>query len=128
MNMAIGSVAERTAQLAVEIVVPDLSSALVFYLNIGFIVERRVENFAVLRWDTSYLFVAQSANATTNPRWTNVRIVVADVDDVWKRITSLNLPIVKPIGDRAYGLRDFTIRDPAGFDVRFASILNGNVA
>jgi hypothetical protein len=32
---------------------------------------------------------------------------------------------VIPIGDRYYGLRDFTIRDPDGFGVRFASVLQG---
>ena len=25
-----------------------------------------------------------------------------------------------PISDRPYGLRDFTVRDPAGFEIRFA--------
>jgi len=28
-----------------------------------------------------------------------------------------------PLGDRYYGLRDFTLADPDGFGVRFASML-----
>lgn len=32
-------------------------------------------------------------------------------------------PIIVPIADRYYGLRDFLIADPDGFGVRFASIL-----
>jgi hypothetical protein len=31
--------------------------------------------------------------------------------------------VVSPIGDRYYGLRDFTIADPDGFGLRFASWL-----
>jgi hypothetical protein len=32
--------------------------------------------------------------------------------------------VLAPIGDRDYGLRDFTILDPDGFGQRFASLLN----
>jgi len=32
--------------------------------------------------------------------------------------------IVQSIGNRAYGLRDFTLSDPDGFGVRFASLLD----
>jgi hypothetical protein len=28
-----------------------------------------------------------------------------------------------PIGDRFYGLRDFTLADPSGFEIRFAQAL-----
>jgi hypothetical protein len=31
--------------------------------------------------------------------------------------------IVVAVGDRYYGLRDFTLADPDGFGIRFASIL-----
>jgi len=31
--------------------------------------------------------------------------------------------VVIPIADRYYGLRDFTMADPDGFGVRFASLL-----
>ncbi|MES1195525.1 MAG: VOC family protein [Steroidobacter sp.] len=126
MTTAIGSIAELTAQLAVEIAVPDLSSILDFYQSIGFAVERRTDKFAVLRWDTAYLFVAEDKNATTMPRWTNLRIIVPEVDEAWKLVTNLELPVVNSIGDRKYGLRDFIIKDPAGFEIRFASILNDN--
>ena len=33
------------------------------------------------------------------------------------------LRLVREIGDRTYGLRDFTIADPDGFGIRFASWL-----
>jgi hypothetical protein len=38
--------------------------------------------------------------------------------------TDLGARVIIPIGDRYYGLRDFTIADPDGFGVRFASPLD----
>ena len=43
---------------------------------------------------------------------------------MWER-SELAVEIVVPIGDRNYGLRDFMVRDPDGFGVRFASFLQG---
>jgi len=31
--------------------------------------------------------------------------------------------VIKPIGDRDYGLRDFTVTDPDGFGLRFGARL-----
>ena len=116
----IGSPSELTSQGVVEVVVPDLEAALQFYRAVGFTVERETPTFVTLRWDSTLLFIAQNAHATAAPRWTNIRIVVADVDAIWERIRELELPIVSHIADRPYGLRDFTVRDPAGFEIRFA--------
>ena len=44
----------------------------------------------------------------------NVRVMVADVDRHWERVTELGLPVVAAVEDRSYGLRDFTIADPDG--------------
>jgi uncharacterized glyoxalase superfamily protein PhnB len=53
----------------------------------------------------------------------NVRVMVPDVDDLWRRANGIGARIVVPIADRYYGLRDFTIADPDGFGIRFASEL-----
>jgi uncharacterized glyoxalase superfamily protein PhnB len=53
----------------------------------------------------------------------NVRVMVPDVDAVWQRVNALGLHVVAPLADRAYHLRDFTIVDPDGFGVRFATRL-----
>ncbi|MEO7798783.1 MAG: VOC family protein [Opitutaceae bacterium] len=119
----IGSPSELTAQSVVEVVVPELEAALDFYRTLGFTVERETPTFVTLRWESTFLFIAQNDNATTAPRWTNVRIVVADVDAIWERVKHLRLPVGSPIGDRPYGLRDFTVRDPAGFEIRFAKVI-----
>jgi uncharacterized glyoxalase superfamily protein PhnB len=49
--------------------------------------------------------------------------MVADVDAYWQRASAMNAPILVPIDDREYGLRDFTILDPDGFGIRFGSRL-----
>jgi uncharacterized glyoxalase superfamily protein PhnB len=51
--------------------------------------------------------------------------MVPDVDECWKRANELGARIISPVADRYYGLRDFTIADPDGFGVRFASLLPG---
>lgn len=118
----IGSPSELTAQSVVEVVVPDLGAVLEFYRSLGFAVERETPTFVTLRWAGAFLFIAQNPNATAAPRWTNVRIIVADVDAIWERVKELQLPVGSPIADRPYGLRDFTVRDPAGFEIRFAEV------
>ena len=119
----IGSPEELRAQGVIEVVVPDLGAALPFYRRLGFTVERETPTFVTLRWESTFLFIAQNADATIAPRWASLRIVVADVNAAWARVMQLQLPIGTSIADRAYGLRDFTVKDPAGFEIRFAQVL-----
>jgi uncharacterized glyoxalase superfamily protein PhnB len=53
----------------------------------------------------------------------DVRVMVEDVDAVHKRARDAGAHIAHEIGDRDYGLRDFIMRDPNGFRLRFASPL-----
>ena len=55
----------------------------------------------------------------------NVRVMVANVDHYWTLANEIGADISVPIADRHYGLRDFTIADPDGFGIRFASALTG---
>ena len=111
------------AQGAVEIVGPDLDRLLAFYLSLGFELLRRTDGFAVIDWQGQRLFLAGDPHAPVVPRWTNLRIMVNDVEAVWKRTLALGLTPVHPIGDRFYGLRDFKLADPSGFEIRFAQAL-----
>ena len=119
----IGSPEELWAQGVIEVVVPDLRAALPFYRRLGFTVERETPTFVTLRWESTFLFIAQNPDATIAPRWASLRIVVADVNAAWARVMQLQLPIGTSIADRAYGLRDFTVKDPAGYEIRFAQVL-----
>ena len=49
--------------------------------------------------------------------------MVPDVDRYWTLCQEMQARIVAPIGNRYYGLRDFTVADPDGYGVRFASRL-----
>lgn len=114
---------EGFAQGVVEIVGPDIERAIAFYLSLGFELLRRTGGFAVVHWHGQRLFLAENPGAPTTPRWTNLRIMVDDVDALWQRVTALGIVPVHAIGNRFYGLRDFTLADPSGFEIRFAQAL-----
>ena len=118
----IGSTVELAEQLVVEIMVRDLDRSLAFYTALGFTLERRDGGFAALRWGARWLFLDERSDlpALQGPARANVRILTADVDQVWARAQTLGLPVERPVADRYYGLRDFTVRDPDGFGLRFA--------
>ena len=114
---------ELDAQGVVEIVGVDLNALLVFYEAIGFRTERRTGPFAVVSGFGMRVFLAENPNALVAKRWANIRIVVPDVALIWERVKSLGLLIVSAIGDRPYGIRDFVVADPCGFEIRFAQVL-----
>lgn len=122
-----GSSGELAEQLIVEISVRDLDRSLEFYTALGFVLDRRDGGFAVLRWGDRRLFLDQvpDLRPLDGPARANVRIITTDVGQVWALAQSLGLPVEQPIGDRYYGLRDFTVLDPDGFGLRFATIIAG---
>ncbi|RZA33544.1 MAG: hypothetical protein EOP92_20310 [Lysobacteraceae bacterium] len=114
---------ENQAQGVVEIVGPDLDALLGFYLSLGFELERRSGDFAVVHWQGTRLFLAGNPDAAVTDCWRSLRIMVDDVDARWDEAKRLRLEINNPIGDRSYGLRDFVIKDLAGFGLRFAQVI-----
>ena len=124
---------DPTEQLVTEIVVSDIKSSVDFYRCLGFQLLRDGGDFVELTWDDHRLFLAElsafrdagdSALAAT-PRFprANVRVMVPNVDEYWKLVNEIGAQIIIPLANRYYGLRDFTIADPDGFGVRFASVL-----
>jgi catechol 2,3-dioxygenase-like lactoylglutathione lyase family enzyme len=124
-----------TEQLVTEIVVTDISHSVNFYRSLGFEVSREASDFVELTWEDHLIFLAapsafadaEAAVAPARPQFpvANVQVMVPDVDRYWRIANDLSAEIVVPVGDRYYGLRDFMIRDPDGFGVRFASELSG---
>jgi catechol 2,3-dioxygenase-like lactoylglutathione lyase family enzyme len=110
-------------QLVVEIFVRNLDRSLAFYTGLGFVLRRRTGGFAVLEWEGHELFLDERpGTAVPAAPAANVRVMVPDVDVHWQRAVARGLPVLAPIADRAYRLRDFTVADPDGFGVRFASL------
>jgi catechol 2,3-dioxygenase-like lactoylglutathione lyase family enzyme len=126
---------DSTEQLVTEIVVRDTKRSVAFYRSLGFELLRDGGDFVELTWEDHRLYLAeisafpeiQRAELARPARFppANVRVMVPNVDDCWKVATNVGARVIIPIGDRYYGLRDFTIADPDGFGVRFASLLDG---
>jgi catechol 2,3-dioxygenase-like lactoylglutathione lyase family enzyme len=124
---------DSTEQLVTEIVVRDIGRSVEFYERLGFQLLRDGGDFVELTWEDHRLFLAElsafrdapDAAPVTPPPFplANVRVMVPDVDECWKRVNEVGARIIVPLGDRYYGLRDFTIADPDGFGIRFASLL-----
>jgi catechol 2,3-dioxygenase-like lactoylglutathione lyase family enzyme len=109
-------------QLVVEVYVRDLARSLAFYASLGFELRRRTPGFAELEWEGHLFFLDERPDLVPPPGpLANVRVMVPDVDTRWRRVQAAGVPVVVPIGDRGYGLRDFTVADPDGFGIRFAS-------
>ena len=124
---------DSTEQLVTEIMVKDIHQSTQFYRLLGFELLRDGGDFVELTWEDHRLFLAEvsalhdvdSVMLPPTPKFpvANIRVMVPNVDHYWKIANDIGAAIVIPIDDRYYGLRDFTIADPDGFGVRFASNL-----
>ena len=118
-------------QLVTEIVVRDIKRSTDFYRRLGFELLRDAGDFVELTWDDHRLYLAElsafheigAIELPVPPKFplANIRVMVPDVDDRWRVANEIGARIVVPIGDRYYGLRDFTLADLDGFGIRFAS-------
>lgn len=132
-----GRYVDPAEQLVTELVVADVRRSAAFYRDLGFEQLRDDGNFLELSWEGHRLFLlaasaahpvaAQARRAESPHPIANVRVMVPDVEGCWRRAGEIGARVVSPIADRYYGLRDFTIADPDGFGVRFASSLRGDV-
>jgi catechol 2,3-dioxygenase-like lactoylglutathione lyase family enzyme len=119
-----------TEQLVVEIFVRSLDRAIDFYRALGFQLLGRKGGFATVTWEEHRLFLDEHPQyeppTSLQVPTANVRVMVPDVDAWWRRAMGMGARVVAPIADRYYGLRDFTIADPDGFGIRFASRIPGS--
>ena len=116
-----------TEQLVVEVYVRNLDRALDFYRSLGFELVGRKGSFAAVAWEGRQLFLDEQSHFERSPSpQANVRVMVSDVDTWWRRATEMGARVLAPIADREYGLRDFTIADPDGFGIRFATRIEGS--
>ena len=109
-------------QLVAEIYVRSLDRALDFYQRLGFQLLGRKDGFATVAWEGHELFLDERPHHVPPPSpQANVRVMVPDVDQWWRRAMDMGARVLAPIGDRDYGLRDFTIADLDGFGIRFGT-------
>ena len=122
-----------TEQLVTEVVVKDIKRSTEFYCRMGFKLLRDGGDFVELTWENHRLFLAElsafdgiqgvESKAPPDVPVANVRVMVPEVGDHWKIANQIGARIILPVSDRYYGLRDFTIADPDGFGIRFATVL-----
>ena len=111
-------------QLILELYTNDIKASCAFYRAFGFEVVREESRFLVLRWDDSMLFLEEVENCPPPDHQVgNIRVMVANVDYYWELATKLGARVIRPIADRYYGLRDFTIVGPDGIGLRFGARL-----
>ena len=111
-------------QLVLEITVRNIARSTAFYRSLGFELVRAEETFAELSWERCLLFLDERPDYRPPQAPSgNLRIMVANADELWERCLALGAAVFSPIENRYYGLRDFTILDPDGFGLRFATEL-----
>lgn len=115
-------------QLAVEIYVRDLRLSLEFYQKLGFKLLRQEQAFAELAWEDSRLMLEEFKQMPSPPPFplANIRVMVPNVDEYRALAKEIGARIFREIGDRYYGLRDFTLVGPDGIGIRFATGLPGH--
>lgn len=112
-------------QLVVEIYVRDLKLSLAFYQKLGFKLLRQEPAFAELAWEDSRLMLEEFKQMPSPPPFplSNIRVMVPNVDEYRSLAKNIGARIFREIGDRYYGLRDFTLVGPDGIGIRFATEL-----
>lgn len=110
-------------QLVVEFYVRDIKQSCEFYQRLGFELVRDDGNFLVLKWEDAYLFLEEVKDAPPPLEYPvgNMRIMVSDVDHYWELAQAMGAQVIRPIENRYYGLRDFTIAGPDGLGIRFGT-------
>jgi catechol 2,3-dioxygenase-like lactoylglutathione lyase family enzyme len=122
------------APVAPEFFVPDVDAAVAFYTDVlGYKLLRKEGSpatFAIGHIDGATVmfmherwYAGPPSELEQRGTGVDIRIMVPDVDAVYARIRAAECTVLNEIGDRVYGLRDFIMRDPHGFRLRFASPL-----
>lgn len=119
----------RGAPLSPELLVPDVDTGVAWYRDVmGFTVDRNdapaQSCFAGLRLGTDVVLLSHVAGRETGPdNRIELRFMVDDVDAIYARAKANGATLVRDIRDADYGLREFVVRDPYGFRLRFATPL-----
>ncbi|HEX2209687.1 MAG TPA: VOC family protein [Longimicrobium sp.] len=104
--------------------VPDLLAAAEFYTNrLGFTLGFTwgdPPTFAGVNLGEMQVFLSQG---TPSPEGCDVYFVVGDVDALYAYHRAGGVQVVGEIGDRDYGLRDYTVRDPNGYRLTFGQYI-----
>ena len=88
-----------------------------FYAPAGFLEAGRRDEYLLLHNDGVELHFAHHDTVTPGTCFMHV----TDATKLWKQLRQLGIEGVGQIADQDYGLREFTLTDPDGNQVRFGS-------
>jgi len=122
------------APIAPELFVPDVDAAVSFYTDVfGYTLLRKEgapATFAIghihgatIMFMHERWYAGPAGELDRRGTGVDIRVMVPDVDAVYERVRAAEQKVLHEIADRDYGLRDFIVRDPNGFRLRFASPL-----
>lgn len=113
------------ASLIFKLFVRDLEHSISFYLKLGFTPARLESQFAELCLGGLRIFLEQSDQLFLLPPKPvgSLCVLVADVDAIRVKVRQHSLPVIKEIGDRENGMRDFTVMGPDGVALHFVTTL-----
>jgi uncharacterized glyoxalase superfamily protein PhnB len=122
------------APIAPEFFVPDVDAAVAFYQEtFGYTLLRKEGepatfaighiNGAAIMFMSDRWYTGSRAELDGRGSGLDIRVMVPDVDEYYARAQAAGLQVMHSLADREYGLRDFIVRDPNGFRLRFASTL-----
>jgi hypothetical protein len=109
----------------VEPGVSDTARSFEFYEKSGFHAERVTATFAALLGGASYPFLSQTPQVSLEKPPANIRLIVSDLAPWIERVRTQAWPITSEPADPRYGLLDFTMLDPDGHELPFATPSNG---
>lgn len=111
-------------QVTAGLAVPDVAAAVEYYTSrLGFsegFLWGEPPTFAGVEMDRVRLFLQQG---TPNPGGSSVYFMVGDADALYEYQRGNGVEIAMPPGDREYGIRDYSVRDPHGYYLTFGQPL-----
>jgi hypothetical protein len=110
----------HTAQSAIPILPSsDLDRTAAFYAPAGFVEAKRHDRYLLLHNSGVELHFLRHGTVAPSTCFVHV----ADATKMWKQLRNLDIDGVGDVADQDYGLREFTLTDPDGNQVRFGSPL-----
>ena len=111
--------------------VRDFQEALDYYsrvlgFEIGWVWGEPPSYASVCRDRAEINFGAPQEGQTISP--SSIYIALTQIDAYYETIRAKGAAVAVPIGDRPYGMRDFSIKDPSGNEISFGQPTRGDAA
>jgi len=105
--------------------VSDLSTSLDFYSRVlGFGIDFKFgtpESYAGLSWQGVHLHLSSNYPYRNNTGHGNLYICCTDIEALYEKLDAAGVEFYSRISNRAYGMRDFAIKDPDGNQIGFGA-------